>query len=448
MLKIREGLDKREFHEIISKNDSIIKINKPESLKDELSVFHNTSIIIESNYICDSSASGTFFEEKSKNDLNGGKKVLKKNDLKIVDFKKVIENRKNRPNFILTFDNNYFLISGIDNKIDIYSKNYIKIKTQKFDDRIININSIKNIHNNKEIIVSFNDKLHLFKFDENDFKFHSKNKIKGYNFCFEINHCDYIVGNKKGCYLFCDLFSSIIAPYKKKLIINKFYNSAIQINKNLIALTSNSILPNGEDKLIIYNNLIKEIYYEIKGYSFISSNSSNGLSIITKNENNILLCACKQYKKYQKNGIILVNVKFEEKPKINYFYYDTRNFEVYCFCQIYILDKTNNKILDENKITIATDYFLVGGFDKNKGRGIIKLYKIIENKTFLESKIEYIQDIEIEKKEKFKGFKGPISGIIQTKTYGELLVTCWDGNVYLLEKPNIELFLFYDNLKN
>jgi hypothetical protein len=257
-----------------------------------------------------------------------------------------------------------------------------------------------------------------------------------------------LICNEKGIFQLNDLFIKIIEPVDN-IIINKSFWGGIQIYENLFAFTSNKILLNGEDELIIFNSSSKKIINTFDNYSFCLY--QNNLSLISKeNESNnkILLCACKKYIKSQKNGILLVKIPINFINNITKAFYDTGKFEVYCFCQIYILDKTNNKILDENKITIATDYFLVGGFDKNKGRGIIKLYKIIENKTFLESKIEYIQDIEIEKKENFKGFKGPITSIIQTKRNGDLLVTCWDGNVYLLEKPNIELFLFYDNLKN
>ena len=40
-----------------------------------------------------------------------------------------------------------------------------------------------------------------------------------------------------------------------------------------------------------------------------------------------------------------------------------------------------------------TDYFLVGGLNKDKQKALIKLYKVNYEKT----EIEYIQDIKIEK---------------------------------------------------
>ena len=41
-------------------------------------------------------------------------------------------------------------------------------------------------------------------------------------------------------------------------------------------------------------------------------------------------------------------------------------------------------------------------------------------------------------------FKGPISCIIQSNIDGKILISCWDGNIYLLDKPNIEDYLKYD----
>ena len=118
-------------------------------------------------------------------------------------------------------------------------------------------------------------------------------------------------------------------------------------------------------------------------------------------------------------------------------FYDTNNFEVYCFCPLFEIEKTN--MLNKVK-KIETEYFLVGGFNLSKNEGIIKLYKVKYNIEIEKIEIEFIQDIIIEKKEGkkdsecFKGFKGPISCIIQS-SQGKILVTCYDGNVYLFSEP-------------
>ena len=118
------------------------------------------------------------------------------------------------------------------------------------------------------------------------------------------------------------------------------------------------------------------------------------------------------------------------KKNINYKFYKTQNFEVHCFCQI---------ILDN----VPTNYFFVGGFNSNsiKGEGIIKLYILNLNKNFNEITFEYLQDIIINKNYiDFKGFQSAISCITQSLN-GNILITCWDGNVYLFSPPNIDKYL-------
>ena len=88
---------------------------------------------------------------------------------------------------------------------------------------------------------------------------------------------------------------------------------------------------------------------------------------------------------------------------------------------------------NRNKIT---NYFFVGGFDRNRGKGCIKLYRIKIKKII---KIEEIVDINIKHTKEFKGFKGPISCIMQSTRNGKIVVTCWDGNDYLFEEPNLIL---------
>ena len=144
-----------------------------------------------------------------------------------------------------------------------------------------------------------------------------------------------------------------------------------------------------------------------------------------------------------KNGILMVNFN-SEYEEFNNSFYDTENFEIYCFCQISILNKSKFNILEDNIQTIATNYFLVGGFERKKSKGMIKLFKIIYDKNFLETKIEYIQDIEIKKSEEFKGFNGAVNNIIQIKKNLNILIACMDGNIYLFKPSNIDYFLFYD----
>jgi len=94
---------------------------------------------------------------------------------------------------------------------------------------------------------------------------------------------------------------------------------------------------------------------------------------------------------------------------------------------------------------------LVGGFEKVKNKGLIKLFKVIYCNEHFDYRIEFIQDIEIidkyaSNKFIFKKFKKPISCITQSSSNNNLLITCWDGNVYLLETLNIESYLKFDEL--
>ena len=157
----------------------------------------------------------------------------------------------------------------------------------------------------------------------------------------------------------------------------------------------------------------------------------------------ILLCACKKYIKGQKNGILLIN-NLKNIDKADKIFYNTNNFEVHCFCPILIIE--DNLILSKLSQYKKTNYFFVGGFDKNRNKGSIKLYKIKkEQKLEIEEiyEIEEIIDINNKNIKDFKGFKGPISSIIQSSYNGNIIITCWDGNVYLFSKPNLS---FFDNL--
>ena len=103
-------------------------------------------------------------------------------------------------------------------------------------------------------------------------------------------------------------------------------------------------------------------------------------------------------------------------------------------------------------------YFLVGGFEAEKGEGMIKLFKIKKmNNSDNRVGIEYIQDIKIEtiktpdknNKKEFKtyifyGFERTVSSIIQSKFSGKILITSWEGRDYVCNTPNIKYYLKED----
>jgi hypothetical protein len=182
--------------------------------------------------------------------------------------------------------------------------------------------------------------------------------------------------------------------------------------------------------------------------SFVSS--VNNLMLMPREETKsvfkILICACKRYIEGQENGILLVNPQLGDNKDIIEPFYETHEFEVYCFCQILIVENKNDNLNNINeiyrkKISITdTDYFLVGGFDLEKREGKIKLYKIIYGNKAWDTKIEFIQDIEFKDDDKLD-FDGPISCIIQSKISGHIIVTFYNGKVYLFSPPNLDYYI-------
>ena len=72
---------------------------------------------------------------------------------------------------------------------------------------------------------------------------------------------------------------------------------------------------------------------------------------------------------------------------------------------------------------------------------MIKLYKLNYGLEYDQTKIEFIHDIYINN-ENFKGFRGAISYITQSNENRDILISCWDGNVYLFGK--FECYFNYD----
>ena len=112
-----------------------------------------------------------------------------------------------------------------------------------------------------------------------------------------------------------------------------------------------------------------EIYKD--EYSFIFTNHGLALMNFRKDKeeqnnnvnykNKILLCACKKYLSHQKNGILLVNIQPNEKQVENPFY-DTGDFEVYCFCPLFKNDDTKIIEIQSDFIFKETEYLSVRGW--------------------------------------------------------------------------------------
>ena len=435
----------------------------------------------------------------------GSSDLLEKaSEFQILNFVKIIGRHRGTADEIKELKNGYFASFGTDNRLVIYDKNFnLKLQGEDVGDwiyHILEITSQEKIERDIQIIVCTNKCLYLnsISLEKNT------SRIQRYDcggvICLELKKNNYVICSDEGVDHFSDLFSKIIQS-KKNRLFEKPFRGGLVLNQNLVAFTSNDILTNGEDCIKFYNPNSKKITKEIaKEYSFIVS--ANGLTLLeSKNKelNRIFLAACKKYYDYQKNGILLVISSFEETDSLNEKFLPTNNYEPYCFCPLSLIKNENitkGKILDNNEKdnveTIKTNYFLVGGFDGETRRGLIKLYRA----NFEKTDIEYIQDIEIEnviknseykdkkddeenktseeksenssgkkvdlrddkqaeklneykkrifrERNTFKGFAGPISSIIQSSLTGNILVTCYDGYVYLLTPPNLDYYLRTD----
>ena len=256
----------------------------------------------------------------------------------------------------------------------------------------------------------------------------------------EIERNNYIINNAKAGYITKDFFDKT----NHKIIFKYSYYEGMKIDEKLLVFTSNVVMPNGKDRLIIYDKISNDILYELEGYSF--SLSPNSLLLIKNNKNlnkdKFLICACKQYSSYQKNGILLINATgIENKQDIFNGFCETGNFEPYCLSQILLVNKSNEK--NSGKI-YDTNYFFVGGFDQERGTGAIKLYKInFENEAY-KTTINFIQDIFLDEDKNIQSFNGAITSIIQDNDTGNFLISCSNGNIYLFSPANINYFLYYD----
>ena len=378
-------------------------------------------------------------------------KGKKDNNSFFLKFEKIIGNheknsKNDTANFIVEISDGY--ISGGMDTLNIYINNGILKKKKNI--WIYNVFESEN-KNTKNLILNSKDKIKLYKLNK------EKNSINEED-NYKIDSIFALCGGKDEIYC-CGknktkLVKNIFIKDREQIEYNVFENvllkSGIRISNNLIVFKSNKVVSKGIDKLKFFDILTKnEIENNIREeYSF--NFSVNGLTVMTiegnkekenYNENKILLCACKKYIKKQKNGILLVVID-NKYNNFSHIFYDTHNFEVYCFCPLFKLEE--KKIIEQKIEKSISKYFLVGGFEKEKNIGAIKLYKLNYKKPNNKINIEYIQDIKFKDNSFFK-FKMPISSIIQSNKDGRILITCWDGKVYLFEYLNINYNLNYDD---
>ena len=381
-------------------------------------------------------------------------------DFYILTHIKKIKKHKHSAEFIKETENGYFISGGGDNNLFIYNPEFEYINKIDKNEIFTNISELKNTVQNdiikKDINLIASTKKDTYSITFNTYKNDVKIQnitipnISNFSSCVEIRKNNHLICGDKGLFYATDLFSKIITTKSQNINKTK-YKGGLKINKNFIAITSNKIV-NGEKNILeFYNANSQRIIKTIKNYSFISS--TNGLALMpreetkseeSKSEYRYLLCACKKYESNKMNGILIVSDQIESKLEIKKPFYNTGNFEVYCFCPLLYKERQSyKKLLDDYKF-LKSDYFLVGGYDPMKGKGIIKLFKLNHKENIEDTTIEFIQDIDIEQSKDFNGFKRPITCIIQSKKNGKILVSCWDGNIHLFSCPNIYQFIKYE----
>ena len=349
--------------------------------------------------------------------------------------------------FIIEINNSGFICWGSGQNIELYDIYHKKVSDINLPDEVVNNLIVVNAKEDIFIIACSISRLYkIIQMNYNilkNFGNDKEDKEEIMSFIFEYRENKYLICFEDKVCFFSDLFDSEIVRVKRETHMIPSVISVIKISEEYIALKSCSFNDKNLNKIMFFNTFKYNLHpREIKGYSFIFSHG--GLSLIPRiqsdSKNKVLLCACKKYSKLQKNGILLLNtINIQNEEDFYTYFYDTNDFEVYCFCPILIIKA--EQIVKNDFNYIDTDYFLVGGFDTNKYIGNIKLFKINFDNLLYENKIEFIQDLDY-----YQGFKSPISCIIQEKFSRErnLLVTCLDGNIYLFSGPYIEYYLKLD----
>ena len=406
------------------------------------------------------------FTNEDKIDKNINNNIIKKliyhkkdnfyaSEEKILEFNETIYKHKKTCDFIFQLSDGTLVSGGNDNTLVIYIERLKKKIEMNLEQYPYSISEkISDNENIVEMILCCEKNFIVIKLNTDDYSYNIETYLlpNVYSFyCCELTKGNYIISGLNTSIIIINLFDQNKEPKKiKEFEQSVTYFSGIKINKNIISLISNRVLPNGVDNLIFYNLKSKKISAKINGFSFNYSFTSLALMPINNNEinYNILLCACKKYFPDQKNGILLVNPQLQDNQEIEKPFYPTNDFQVHCFCQILNFKRNNNENnLNDSQYETEyeeTNYFLVGGFDEDKREGKVQLYKVLNGLKASSTKIKYLQDIEFDENKEFDCFESPICSIVQSKINGKIVISCWDGKVYSFSRPNIDYYLRQD----
>ena len=372
---------------------------------------------------------------------------LSKNNNKIIRFKKRIGMHKNSCQMIKELSCGNFVSCGLDGQLILYDDKLNKVDSICItDDWIYSISESLGAEN--QILVCCPEYIYLVTIDNNKLILKQKKimiKDTTNYLTFPVKKNEMIFLGDKSITKYIGTLKELDQEKKDSKnyiyeINNMGFTCGLKISDNIVVAVSNKIMKNGEDSLkFIKITNGNEINQKQEYHSF--NTSPNSLILIEhkfKNNNKkdknvnesikLLLCGCTKYLREQRNGILIVA---PNQKKIKNNFYETGDFEVFCFC---LLQK-NNTMNDENNKK-DNDYFLVGGYDSINNQGLIKLYKIIYDNNHIENvKIEFMQNVS-----NLSMFKFPINCIIQSSKNGEIIASSWDGTVNLFTSPNQEIF--------
>mgnify|MGYP002624787813 CR=1 FL=1 len=395
-------------------------------------------------------------KEKDKSISDKKKKAIKINKIKrfnfnIMNLKEEICRHENSVQMIKELPCGKFVSCGLDGKIILIDENQSKknIDSNKIiDDWIYSITEVPGSDN--EFIACCPEKIYIISIINDKIMVERRlNITDSLNlYSFYPHKEELILCGNDSLAKYNGIIKDIKEDNQKSFeVLNKIQTRCgINISENIIAVVSNKVLKkNGEDILKYVNkNKLNEINSE--EYSFnigqntlliidtnieIKSNNNNsgGNKRKKKHKNNktpgnsekvkLLLCACTKYLNDQKNGILIL---CPNSKKLKNDFYDTGDFEVFCFCNL----KTDK---------INKNYILVGGYDNQSSRGLIKLYEIIYDDN---NRIEYTSLNFIRNIHNLSKFKEPFNCIIQSSKTGNVIATNFDGSINLFSKPNLE----------
>ena len=193
----------------------------------------------------------------------------------------------------MELNNGDFISYTKNNILIVFDHKYNNHEIKNLDEQIYNI-SEKKSWSETEIIVCCVNNIYLINIKDNKLDSLKKVQISQMNcfLCYELKKDHYVISGETSTIYCIDIFTKKkkqkLQSSNCKTINNNVFRSGIKISDNIVALTSNSVMKNGQDNLSLYN-IEKNETKKIFGYSYFYG--TNGLSLMSIKGRKILLCA-------------------------------------------------------------------------------------------------------------------------------------------------------------